>query len=71
MVAVSPKGDDGGGNNAASTVAAVADAVTPAGREGLLFECLRPRYVVASSRVMETPPMEMFTGSLGAGALLK
>ena len=70
-VAVSPKGDDGGGNNVASTVAAVADAVTPAEREGLLSACWRPMYAVASWRVMETPPMKMFKGSSGAGTLLK
>ena len=70
-VAVSPKGDDGGENDATNAAAAVADAVTPAKGEGPLFACLRPRYAVASSRVMETPLMELFKGSLGAGTILK
>ena len=36
-----------------------------------MFACLSPRNAVASSSVMETPPMEMFKGSSGAGTLLK
>ena len=65
--AVSPKGDDGGGNNAVNAAATVADAVTPAEREGLLCACWKSRYAVASSRVMETPPTEMSKGSSGRG----
>ena len=68
---MSPIDDDGGGNDAANTAAVFANAVTPVEREGPLFACLSPRNAVASSSIMETPPMEMFKGSSGAEVLLK
>ena len=68
---MSPKDDDGEGNDAANAAADFADAVSPIEREGPLSACLRPRNVVASLSVMETPPMEMFKSSLGVEVLLK
>ena len=70
-VAVSPKDDDGGGHDAANASAAFVDAVYPIEREGMLSACLSPRNTVASLSVTETPPMEMFKGSLGAEVLSK
>ena len=54
-----------------NAVTAFADTVSPVEREGLLFVCLSPRNAMASSSITETPPMEMFKGFSGAGALLK
>ena len=79
-----PKYDGDGRNDDAKAAAAAADADGAVWREGLLFLTddvgggsvgrwvadWRARNVVASSSVMETPPMMMFKVSSGAGAVL-
>ena len=54
-----------------NAAAAFADAVFPVERERSFFACLSLRNAMASSSAMETPPMEMFKGSLGAEVLSK